>query len=335
MENKCTIDKIQNLYPSPINERDWQFSKIIRASDNLPSKCSVDYPKELKVLNQGKYGFCWAFVGAAIKTIQEYHETGRVMEFSPLAIAKETKKYDGLKQEGSTYIDLFKTLYGYGSIKEHFYPYDLYNGNLVFPEIKDEDKITKYKIKNYAKLRTLDDLKQAINLNKPVALGLLVGNNFKSLRNNSGKFIKLPFGESLSGHAILALEYDDNLEWNGYKGFIKILNSWDKTWGDNGFAWIPYDYITYKSKDIGFSFFIDMFTSVDLENDPVNETVLEMYVGNTKAKYNGKEINLVTEPIIYNNRTMVAIRDIGELFGFEVLWDGNKRKVTFIKEEKK
>jgi C1A family cysteine protease len=40
------------------------------------------------------------------------------------------------------------------------------------------------------------------------------------------------------GHAVLGVGYDDNS-----KCFI-IKNSWGENWGDKGFFYMPYDYIT-------------------------------------------------------------------------------------------
>ncbi len=57
-------------------------------------------------------------------------------------------------------------------------------------------------------------------------------------------------GESTQwGHAVMALGYDDDRRISNLKcgtetkGAIMIRNSWGKTWGDNGYGWLPYDYV--------------------------------------------------------------------------------------------
>ena len=54
------------------------------------------------------------------------------------------------------------------------------------------------------------------------------------------------------GHAIVAVGYDDakkirNLKSNKETtGALLIRNSWGTAWGDNGYGWLPYDYILFN-----------------------------------------------------------------------------------------
>ena len=52
------------------------------------------------------------------------------------------------------------------------------------------------------------------------------------------------------GHAVIAAGYDDGMKIRnaaaGAKettGAILVRNSWGADWGDNGYGWLPYDYV--------------------------------------------------------------------------------------------
>ena len=51
------------------------------------------------------------------------------------------------------------------------------------------------------------------------------------LRNKQGKF-------DVSGHAVLAIGYDDERQ------LVLVQNSWGRAWSGNGTFWMPYDWIT-------------------------------------------------------------------------------------------
>jgi C1A family cysteine protease len=64
---------------------------------------------------------------------------------------------------------------------------------------------------------------------------------------------KIPFPSSREkiegGHAVAAVGYDDSMKTQnkyGQKettGALLIRNSWGKGWGEEGYGWLPYDYI--------------------------------------------------------------------------------------------
>ena len=51
------------------------------------------------------------------------------------------------------------------------------------------------------------------------------------------------------GHAVMVAGYDDdhkitNLKCNlSTSGALLIRNSWGRNWGDNGYGWLPYEYV--------------------------------------------------------------------------------------------
>lgn len=59
-----------------------------------------------------------------------------------------------------------------------------------------------------------------------------------------------PPQQNIANHAVLAVGYDDNLVIGDglagaakTTGAIRIKNSWGETWGDQGYGWLPYEFI--------------------------------------------------------------------------------------------
>jgi len=85
----------------------------------------------------------------------------------------------------------------------------------------------------------------------PFAFGIPLSESI----HQSMKTGKIPYpsrGEKkLGNHALLAVGYDDRIRIRNRKpgspetvGAIRVQNSWSRKWGDGGFGWVPYEYLT-------------------------------------------------------------------------------------------
>jgi hypothetical protein len=115
-----------------------------------------------------------------------------------------------------------------------------------------DDKLDIGKPKNWAHLiarwatvdsywrvnNNISDIKRAI-IEGPILFGMMCFEEmFGNLVNGRIPMPSTPQDE-WGGHAVLAVGYnDDNRE-------ICIKNSWGTAWGDNGYGYIPYDYLEY------------------------------------------------------------------------------------------
>lgn len=325
-------ERILNVSPSIKDARDWQYGNIVKGISVLPPTASLlEYCGDIR--DQGEVGFCYAFAGCQIKNIQEAIETGHKWNFSPLDLAKHVKEIDGIEGEGSTVINVMKALYEFGTIQEDFCEYEQYKKeSLNFPKVANENKIPRYKSGNYARCETLEDAKQAIYNKKPVQIGYLCGENLFKLKNNSGTYVELPFNISYTGHSGTFVAYDDDKICGNYKGAMLCTNSWNTTWGDNGFFWMPYEYITFKTKDFGMKFVFDMFTTVDLKNDNLQGKVIELFINKNYVYDNGKKIDIDQCPVIdkTTSRALVPIRVISEVLGYKVEWYEPEKRITIL-----
>lgn len=73
----------------------------------------------------------------------------------------------------------------------------------------------------------------------------------QSVKNGGAIPLPRAVDKAVGGHAIVIVGYDDsrviaNISEGGMQttGAFLIQNSWSDKWGDKGFGWVPYDYVT-------------------------------------------------------------------------------------------
>jgi hypothetical protein len=83
-------------------------------------------------------------------------------------------------------------------------------------------------------------MKTCLNLGFPFAVGIMIYNSFETNIVAKTGIVPMPTPQDklLGGHAVLCVGYDDSR-----KVFI-MRNSWGSKWGDKGYFYLPYDYLT-------------------------------------------------------------------------------------------
>jgi Papain family cysteine protease/Domain of unknown function (DUF4384) len=79
----------------------------------------------------------------------------------------------------------------------------------------------------------IDDLKGALARSNPVLLSFKVDGAWQKHRG-AGVFDHQDVDPKWSGHAMAIVGYDDR------KQAFRVINSWGKGWGDNGYVWLSY-----------------------------------------------------------------------------------------------
>lgn len=206
--------------PSPVDERDFVAETIYSDEGELPE--TLDLRDALPhVRDQGSQGTCSAQTAACMKEWQERKDVGFKDHMSPQFIYNNRVNQNS---EGMYPRDTMKILNKIGSVYEEQYPY------WSNKEFNDEllNLASRYKIKGYAKISTIDGLKKALVKNGPCYFACNV--------YNYGTWMWKPRqGDvQLGGHAMTVVGYNE-------EGFI-IRNSWGDDWGTDGYTVFPYDH---------------------------------------------------------------------------------------------
>ena len=226
------------------------------------------------VRDQEQIGACTGFTGTEANEISEYYKTGSWPSIlSPLYLYYiERVKIQGQKitvDQGAQMVDIPEALQGYGQCIETDYAYPTNANNTA------TSKTTAYKTAptsaavsnalgyeigqaktNYGMVAQGDTatVKALLRQNIPVCMGFNVYDNskytiFEGLNTTSYTYQPitntgaLVSGVSLlGGHANIIYGYDDT------KGVFLMENSWNTTWGNKGYWYLPYS--VFKSTKI-------------------------------------------------------------------------------------
>jgi C1A family cysteine protease len=217
----------------------------------------VDYTAAMTpVRQQGNEGTCVAFASAVgVKEYQDTKEYRRTVALSPRFLYSLCKANDGIPGEDGTYPRVaMKMLLKHGVCPESYWPYR--------PRQKDAhkpgaDKAAKrYAIKAYARLGSVDEMKRSLLINGPFLAGVEVYSSWFTRSVTRTGVIPLPKAPDAleGGHAICVMGYEDQ-----GKAF-KFKNSWGRSWGDNGYGYIGFEYIG--------RYCTDAWSATDLIEDP-------------------------------------------------------------------
>jgi C1A family cysteine protease len=161
----------------------------------------------LKTEDQGMTSMCAAYTATSWIEGILWRKTGKPVDFDPVMLYNEVKKFDGIPYDGGTTLDaVLIGMINLGWIKDHG---------------KEDIKL----------FFTSNELKKAIHRYGTCLIGLNITEDWEK---HDGKLVlEKANGKSLGGHAIICVGY------NNVGVFIQ--NSWGFKWGKYGFACIAWD----------------------------------------------------------------------------------------------
>ncbi|MBL7817946.1 MAG: hypothetical protein JNL70_23255 [Saprospiraceae bacterium] len=233
------------------DDEDYKKATVIQ----LPSGSKSDLPPSVDLTsycpfvgNQGKISSCvgWS-VGYGLMTITKAiqdDETDRKKitdeAYSALFVYNQVRSSDGNCNSGSNMTDALTFIANSGNCLAKEFGFNV-EDCYVRPESGLKMRAQRNKIAGFNRLFNTDTdpnikvdvMRKVLAKKKPLAIGLKINEQFKSL---FGKEYWNPLlgAEPVEGHAMVVVGYDDALSC-----FI-VMNSWGKVWGKEGFIKIKY-----------------------------------------------------------------------------------------------
>ena len=206
---------------------------------DLISLSPVFSPQNWQVWDQGNLGSCTAF--AMLSTVHYYDSTTQP---STLFQYYNERLQDGDVNDdnGSTLSQATQCLAKYGYCTAESWPYDPNQFMTAPPQScydqalpNIEDKNLQFESIDYSQQTIMHRLAQ----NCPIVMGISVYESFESeVVATTGQVpMPKPNEQLLGGHAVSIVGYDTTTcKW-------KVRNSWGPNWGDQGYFYLPFDYI--------------------------------------------------------------------------------------------
>ncbi|KAK3835722.1 MAG: hypothetical protein J3R72DRAFT_424142 [Linnemannia gamsii] len=233
--------------PTPLDE--YNLYPPFNVGDSiLPYPTSVDLSSKMTtVKQQGWYSSCVGFAVCAALEVIPVQTSQEQQNESDAFVWFNAKMRDGLgnpaQNRGTLIPAAIASVQAVGSVFEPTWPYSKAMetpGADVFAKALNMRVIAAYPLPGHA----LDDYKKMLCQGWPIVVGFDIFGiaRYLTLAMQNGGFMAMPptpLPSRSGGHAVLFVGYDDD------KKLIKFKYSWGPNTGDNGYYYMPYDYLQW------------------------------------------------------------------------------------------
>jgi len=222
---------------------------------------------------------------------------------------------------GNYMMEVLSNLNNKGAKKRFFAPFLKCYSNNNYNKYKEYT--LPYSLSSYSSFLIDSNLstnvKKSLRRNKPVVIALYVTDSFAFNINEDGFTYKGDYAFSRNFgfyHAVSVIGYDDSK----YGGSFRVVNSWGKDWGDDGYFWISYENFNRFVRE---AYVMNLSSNLNINNNPqLKADSYERKLYESDETYEG-QVNYKSEPEGYG---IYSFNDEGERINVIGKWDDDDDK---------
>jgi hypothetical protein len=238
---------------------------------NLPRRVDLR-PQMTPVENQGRTNSCVAnAVAGAYEYLAKRHLGDDSYDVSRMFIYYNARYLGGrenVKDQGSYIGKAIQGLKDYGACSEVTWPFAEEEVNAIPPD-EAYDEAAQFLVEDMELVPVdMNAWKSCLAEGYPIIFGIRLYKSFDQQRKKG--LVPMPTSSEATrgehgGHAMLAVGYSDQ-----DRVFI-VRNSWGEHWGENGYCYIPYDYLMNPKYNLGDSWRIKQLENLDFDQSTWSE----------------------------------------------------------------